>query len=292
MSSCQDQHIRLYNTEKSKFCCFKNIKAKEVGWTIVDVSYSPDQNYLIYSSWCDSIYLCSVHKDSDTHIPLHLRPDSMYRFCPFSIRFSQDNREILAGANDGCLYIYDREQDERILRVLGHDDHINSVAFADNSSNILITASDDGIVSVWDRRTLSELNPQSVGQFAGHGAGLVFIDPKGDGRHLISNSKDQSIKLWDIRRFSSKSAVTHAKQLVAAEHETWDYRWQSPPKKFWTNWKMEGDSSLMTYKGHNVSKCQIRCRFSPAHTTGQQYIYSGCAASNLICEYHILPHVT
>jgi WD repeat-containing protein 23 len=97
MSSCQDQHIRLYNTEKSKFCCFKNIKAKEVGWTIVDVSYSPDQNYLIYSSWCDSIYLCSVHKDSDTHIPLHLRPDSMYRFCPFSIRFSQDNREILAG---------------------------------------------------------------------------------------------------------------------------------------------------------------------------------------------------
>jgi hypothetical protein len=54
-----DQHIRLYNTEKSKFCCFKNIKAKEVGWTIVDVSYSPDQNYLIYSSWCDSSKLGS-----------------------------------------------------------------------------------------------------------------------------------------------------------------------------------------------------------------------------------------
>ena len=34
-----DQHIRLYDTENGKFCCFKDIKAREVGWTVVDVSY-------------------------------------------------------------------------------------------------------------------------------------------------------------------------------------------------------------------------------------------------------------
>lgn len=32
---------------------------------------------------------------------------------------------------------------------------------------------------------------------------------------------------------------------------------------------MEGDTSVMTYKGHKVLRCQIRCRFSPTHTTGQ-----------------------
>ena len=29
---------------------------------------------------------------------------------------------------------------------------------------------------------------------------------QGDGRYLISNSKDQTIKLWDMRKFSSESA--------------------------------------------------------------------------------------
>lgn len=50
------------------------------------------------------------------HEPLDLSPPSM-RFCPFSIRFSPDSREILAGANDCALYIFDIEYKRRILRV-------------------------------------------------------------------------------------------------------------------------------------------------------------------------------
>ena len=30
---------------------------------------------------------------------------------------------------------------------------------------------------------------------------------QGDGRYLISNCKDQSIKLWDVRKFSDQSAL-------------------------------------------------------------------------------------
>ena len=36
---------------------------------------------------------------------------------------------------------------------------------------------------------------------AGRVDGIKFSDPRRDSRHLISNSKDQSIKLWDIRKF-------------------------------------------------------------------------------------------
>lgn len=39
----------------------------------------------------------------------------------------------------------------------------------------------------------------------GHIEGITFIDSRGDGRYLISNGKDQSIKLWDIRKMSSNS---------------------------------------------------------------------------------------
>jgi hypothetical protein len=35
------------------------------------------------------------------------------------------------------------------------------------------------------------------------------------------------------------------------------------------------DCSVMTYRGHQVSKTLIRCHFSPRESTGQNYIYSG-----------------
>lgn len=59
--------------------------------------------------------------------------------------------------------------------------------------------------------------------------GITFIDSRGDGRHLISNSKDQSIKLWDVRVFSSETAAE--KSLKAVDDQNWDYRWQEVPQK-------------------------------------------------------------
>lgn len=36
--------------------------------------------------------------------------------------------------------------------------------------------------------------------FLGHTEGLTYIDSKGDGRYVISNGKDQTCKLWDLRK--------------------------------------------------------------------------------------------
>lgn len=82
---------------------------------------------------------------------------------------------------------------------------------------------------MWDRRTLSDGRPKPVGVLAGHMDGITFIDSRGDGRYLISNSKDQSIKLWDVRVFSNDAAANNT--LKAVHEQTWDYRWQEVPKK-------------------------------------------------------------
>ncbi len=39
------------------------------------------------------------------------------RFCIFALRFSQDGFEILGGANDGNLYLFDRMASQETLRV-------------------------------------------------------------------------------------------------------------------------------------------------------------------------------
>ncbi|XP_041031374.1 DDB1- and CUL4-associated factor 11 [Carcharodon carcharias] len=161
-----------------------------------------------------------------------------------------------------------------------HEDDVNAVAFADASSQILFSGGDDALCKVWDRRTLREDSPQPVGVLAGHRDGITFIDSKGDARFLVSNSKDQTIKLWDIRRFSPKEGLEASRQAVTQQN--WDYRWQQVPKRALKKHRLPGDSSLMTYRGHGVLHTLIRCRFSPAFTTGQQYIYSGCSTGKVV----------
>lgn len=80
-------------------------------------------------------------------------------------------------------------------------------------------------VQVWDRRLVNVSNPSPVGILAGHRDGITYIDSRGDTRYLITNSKDQCIKLWDTRVFSS----CKARQLT--ERQDWDYRWQPVPQR-------------------------------------------------------------
>lgn len=50
------------------------------------------------------------------------------------------------------------------------------------------------------------------------------------------------------------------------------------------------DCSVMTYRGHQVLQTLIRCQFSPAETTGSQYLYSG-SANGIIHVSHLHTHV-
>lgn len=289
LTASQDCNLRLYRTNVGGIESepFKTIKARDVGWSILDTAFSPNGNHFVYSSWSESFHLCNIHGDHEIHEALPLCPDDR-RFCIFSLVFSQGGREILGGANDGYLYVYDMETKQRSLMVdtrhsmAAYDNDVNAVAYADSSSYILFSGGDDGLCKVWDRRALNEADPRPVGILAGHHAGITFIDSRGDGRHLITNSKDQSIKLWDIRVFSPPDGIEDARRCVDAKR--WDYRWQKWPRQYMMSGtlRLKGDTSLMTYTGHRVLKTLIRCHFSPVHSTGQRYIYTGCADGPVI----------
>ena len=108
----------------------------------------------------------------------------------------------------------------------------------------------------------------------GHTEGITHIDSKGDGRYFISNCKDQTVKLWDIRRMSDASAAAAKIRERPLPVWNWDYRYMRFPGTGW-DMKHPDDASLQTYSGHLVDQTLIRAYFSPAATTGQRYIYSG-----------------
>jgi WD repeat-containing protein 23 len=48
-----DRNLRLYQTTEGKFEMLKIILARDVGWSVLDTAFSPDGNYVVYSSWSE-----------------------------------------------------------------------------------------------------------------------------------------------------------------------------------------------------------------------------------------------
>lgn len=53
-----------------------------------------------------------------------------------------------------------------------------------------------------DRRSLGA-SPKPSGVLVGHTEGITNVSAKGDGRYVISNGKDQALRLWDLRKMCS-----------------------------------------------------------------------------------------
>jgi len=180
---------------------------------------------------------------------------------------------VVAGGS-GKIFVYDLLANKRTVKISAHEDDVNSCCWADTGSgNVLVSASDDTFLKVWDRRSLGA-SPKPSGVLIGHTEGITYVSAKGDGRYIISNGKDQALRLWDLRKMRSNE------EFESVEHKhfgvrNFDYRYPIHPKpKFKVHPK---DCSVMTYRGHSVLRTLIRCHFSPAETTGAQYIYSGSA---------------
>ncbi|KAF5462574.1 hypothetical protein F2P56_018565 [Juglans regia] len=280
----QGSYIRIYNVDRG-WMVQKTILAKSLRWTVTDTSLSPDQRHLVYASMSPIVHIVnvgspvteSISNITEIHEGLDFSADDDggYSFGIFSVKFSTDGREVVAGSSDDSIYVYDLEANKLSLRILAHTSDVNTVCFADESGHLIYSGSDDALCKVWDRRCFVARD-KPAGVLMGHLEGITFIDSRGDGRYLISNGKDQTIKLWDIRRMSS--SVTCNSGFRSYE---WDYRWMDYPPQA-KDLKHPCDQSVATYRGHSVLRTLIRCYFSPEYSTGQKYIYTG---SHNSCVY-------
>ncbi|TVU19332.1 hypothetical protein EJB05_35476 [Eragrostis curvula] len=229
----QGSHIRIYDVDRA-WSIHKDIHARSLRWTISDVSLSPDQRYLVYSSLAPIIHIVNVGSAAresyanvtDIHDGLDFsqHEDVQYSFGIFSVKFSSDGRELVAGSNDDSIYVYDLHANKLTLRLPAHTSDVNTVAFADETGHLIYSGSDDNLCKVWDRRCLSTGEPAGI--LTGHLHGITHIDSRGDGRSFISNGKDQAIKLWDVRKMMSNA------ESYAAKIPAWDYRYSSTGQKY------------------------------------------------------------
>ncbi|KAF3188658.1 hypothetical protein TWF106_005265 [Orbilia oligospora] len=276
----QDMVVRMYDTRNPyDWKYYKKAEYPGGHWTITDASLSPDNRQLAYSSLDSTVYMANTQADEEEENELTVldfsegpRQYAMRNGTPiWSIRFSGDGRELIAGAKDDSLYVYDIERQKSILKLTGHENDVNAVCYGDKSSpHILFSGSDDCTIKIWDRRSMA--SGREAGAFLGHMEGLTYIDSKGDGRYVLSNAKDQTMKLWDIRKMTDRSTYEGTRiRNYSSSHfdyrfETYDYH---PIRKH------PGDNSIVTFRGHRVLKTLIRCHFSPPNSSGSRYVFSG-----------------
>lgn len=191
----------------------------------------------------------------------------------YSLKLSGDNTQVIAGCGrtvgGAPVQVFDLETSKVKHSVIAHSDDINSVSYVtkDNSS-VFISASDDGVCKLWDTRSLNGNKPAGI--FYGHVSGLTYVSSKEDNKYFITNCKDQSIKLWDLRKSTT--------DRINYPFLKYDYRYEILGSEHIEQIKrsqQKVDKSVMTFWGHRVHLTLIRCHFSPMYGTGQRYIYTG-----------------
>ncbi|EYC42401.1 hypothetical protein Y032_0532g3037 [Ancylostoma ceylanicum] len=285
----QDERIRFFQQcgPRDRYLLKNTIHVPITSWSILDVAMNRRGDALCYGTWKDSVFYARLHEPtfdnptgiSWTELTIPNQDAGFFRsMAVFSLRFSRRGHEILCGGSDRCLHVFDLESMSRIVTIPdAHGDDINAVCYGDTESHLLYSGGDDGLVKVYDRRAFGEMDFHPVGAFAGHRDGITYIDARGDDRYLISNSKDQTVKLWDLRRFSSEETVR--KTINCVRQQSWDYRWQPAPPTTCT--PLKGDTSVVTLRGHSVLHTLVRAKFSPSRT-GKRYIYTGCARGEVV----------
>lgn len=283
----KDFRVRMYDTSNPyNWRYYKTATYNWGQWTLTDAHLSPDNRWLAYTSLQSHVafaptdpndkgdpYQLDLGASADGHDRPHAWGwGGRGHFAIWSIRFSGDGRELIAGNNASSIIVYDIESRRVLHNVQGHQDDVNAVCFADpKDPHVIYSGSDDQVIKVWDRRSMGD--GRAAGAFVGHCEGLTYLDSKGDGRYLLSNGKDQSMKLWDLRMAMSTDRYDELRPRQHTMDTDYDYRMDDYDPDTW--FPHPNDNSVVTFRGHKIQGTLIRCHFSPPGSTDSRYVYSG-----------------
>ncbi|KAL5604372.1 hypothetical protein BROUX41_002344 [Berkeleyomyces rouxiae] len=278
-SASRDFWIRLYDTnDMNEWKIYKSYRYPYGNWTLTDATLSPDNRFIAYCTLGPLVALGPTSpEDSGAPVTFDVSTDGGGVYSHnrlYSMRFGPQGTELVCGASDGLLLLYDLERSKLIQAIEdAHGDDVNAVCYADPlNPNILLSGSDDSFIKLWDRRCMRSRNDARV--LVGHNEGITYLDSREDMVHVLSNGKDQCMKLWDLRHTTS---THHCDNQVPTRGGDYDYRMgRYRPPHFTPMGAF--DTSLVTIGGrHRVMRSLIRCYFSPAGQTSGRYLVTGSA---------------
>jgi len=185
-------------------------------------SGSVDRNIFIYRVYGECQNWCVLKGHQNAVLELH---------------WSKDGSTLYSCSADKSCAVWDVEEGQRIKKLSGHQQIVNSCSPSRRGPPLLVSGADDGTTKVWDlrsRRCVKTFEHQyqilavsfddvserifagsidncirvynlrkgaEEGVLEGHTDSVTGVDLSKDGSYLLSNSMDQTVRMWDIRPF-------------------------------------------------------------------------------------------
>ena len=156
---------------------------------VSDLALSQDSRYVLSGSWDGTLRLWDLKKGS-----------TIKRFVSHSrdvlaVAFSPDNRQIASGGRDKNLKIWNTVGECKFTVEQGaHSDWVSAVKFfQDQKTPLVVSASWDKTVKVWDNSTMTLKYT-----FVGHKAQINSLAMPPKTSYLASAGKDGLVIMWDL----------------------------------------------------------------------------------------------
>ena len=205
-----------------------------------------------------------------------------------SLHWSRDSSAVFSASADCTVASWDLESGQRIRKHVGHTEIVNDVTASPRGEEILVSASDDGCIGIWDSRVkravdfvetefpitavaiaeaateiytggidcdikVWDIRKKGVAyRISGHTDTVTSLSISSDTQFLLSYSHDGIARTWDIRPFApvDRSVKSFAGAPVGIERNLVRASWDSKGEKVGVG---SGDGSVCVWENRTAN---------------------------------------
>jgi len=180
----------------------------------LDVGLLHKQEYLFSGSYDGSVAVWDLSRRQSrqslvvNHIELGIHEVQSLKFC-------EHLGMIIAGCNDGIIYMYDAVKSNCAREFHGHEDAVSCLAL---DGNFLVSGSQDKSIRIWNLLAQDEEDSQ-VKQLPGHRRTVEDLLVIASSGHVVSCATDGHIKCWDYTSEELVYEIEVQEELLCIEYK-------------------------------------------------------------------------
>ncbi|VDL62249.1 unnamed protein product [Hymenolepis diminuta] len=198
-----------------------------------------DGNYVVSAGFDRQVFVWETYGECDNVAVMPGHGGAI-----LDLAVSTDGELLYSASSDKTVAIWDLNVCQRVKKIRGHQNIVNSVDIARRGPQMIVSGSDDGTVRLWDRRQKTEVqNFQNTYQvlsvtfndtaemifsggidniikgwdlrkldvamrLSGHTDTVTGLALSPDGNFLLSNAMDNTLRIWDVRPYAPPERCT------------------------------------------------------------------------------------